>query len=255
MLDWMGPILTTRQLWLKDRKNHIGASDCAAIMGVSPYTKAIDLYLDKVSDKINEESNYAMELGNTLEPIAREAYEKKTGKLFPAIRIIDEDRPFMSASLDGYNEEINHAIEIKYCGANFTDNCPDKYYPQIQFQYYISDAFKIYMVQINNSQDINTIEVTRDDVYIAEMLKNVEWFWDCVINKKEQEVREYSENIYITIENITYQISTINYKKALKLLKGIAYRLHKLHDGEFFSYVDFNLRYKVAKKTRAREDF
>lgn len=38
----------TRQEWLKIRQTGIGGSDIAAILGVSKYKTAYDLYLEKV---------------------------------------------------------------------------------------------------------------------------------------------------------------------------------------------------------------
>lgn len=186
MLDWIGPTVTPRQQWLKNRKLGVGASDVPAIMGVSPYRNILQTYDEKISESIDESTNYAMELGNTLEPIAREAYEDLMEYKFPACNFVNVEKPHYRCSLDGFGN--GHAIEIKYCGANFTEDCPLKYYPQIQFQYAVANCKSIDLVQINNTQQINVIPVPRNDEYITDMLKKVDWFWDCVINKRRDEI-------------------------------------------------------------------
>lgn len=247
MLDWIGPTLSPREIWLKNRKNSIGASDVPIIMGVSPYKKAIDLYLDKISDRIDNSTNYAMELGNQLEPIAREAYEAIRGAPFEASSISKVNIPHFTCSLDGYNDELSEAIEIKYVGADFKKECPEKYYPQIQFQYYVSDVKNIDLVQINNSQEIHILSVKRDEEYITEMVKTVSWFWDCIVNKREDEVKPFSDNIYLTVEGITYKLGAKNLNKSLKLIKGLPYRLHKLYSGESSDYLGLCGKYGKKK--------
>jgi hypothetical protein len=36
--------------------------------------------------------------------------------------------------------------------------------------------------------EINIIPIQRDDEYITRLLEKVDWFWDCVVNKKLQEI-------------------------------------------------------------------
>ena len=174
--------------WLKWRKSGCGASDVPSIMGVSPYRTIMDIYLDKTSDLIEEKTNFIMELGNKLEPIARSRYELLNDADFPAANFVHASKPHYRASLDGYNKELNKAIEIKYIGKNFFDECPDKYYPQIQYQYAVTLCESIDLVQINNMNDIKVFRVDRNVDYILKMLERVDWFWDCVLNKKEEEI-------------------------------------------------------------------
>jgi putative phage-type endonuclease len=193
MLDWVAPKLTPRQQWLKNRKLGIGASDVPSILGVSPYRDIVQLYDEKTSDFIDESTSYVMELGSKLEPVAREAYELLMESSFPACNFVNVEKPHYRCSLDGYNN--GHAIEIKYCGAKFTETCPDKYYPQIQFQYAVANCNSIDLVQINNSQDINVIPLAQDSEYIIAMLEKVDWFWDCVVNRKRDEVLNEYERL------------------------------------------------------------
>ena len=68
-----------RQEWLRERKNYLGGSDLGAIAGLNPYRTALDVYLDKTSDDIREETNAAMRWGNLLEDVVAKAYSEDTG--------------------------------------------------------------------------------------------------------------------------------------------------------------------------------
>ena len=59
--------LTPQQL--AERKNYIGASESAAVLGLSPFQSAADLYFEKVGDVEPRPATEAMESGTRLEPV------------------------------------------------------------------------------------------------------------------------------------------------------------------------------------------
>ena len=183
--------------WLEHRRGGVGASDCSAIMGESPYSTMLDIYKSKVNPVEEKEPNWAMQLGNKLEPIARAKYEVMVDADFPAANFVHAMKQHLRCSLDGFNIELNKAIEIKYCGRNFTSSCPAKYKAQVQYQYAVTNCDSLDLVQINNINDINIIPIERDDEYISRLLEKVDWFWACVIGRKEEEINEVfaSENL------------------------------------------------------------
>ena len=181
--------------WLQWRKSGVGASDCPIIMGDSPYSNILKLYDDKISDEIIEKTSYVMDIGNKLEPIARSTYELLMDVDYPAANFVHATTPHYRASLDGFNIDLNHAIEIKFVGKAFTDKCPVKYYAQIQYQYAVSLCEKNTLVQINNLNEINIIEVERDNDYIIRLLEKVDWFWACVQKRDRASIEAYYETI------------------------------------------------------------
>ena len=96
----------SREDWLKYRRLGIGGSDCAAIMGVSPFCTKRDLYYDKIGVRPvmdEEESNWvAKEVGHRLENLVAEIFSKKTGlKVFPVRKMFRHPLyPFMLADVD-----------------------------------------------------------------------------------------------------------------------------------------------------------
>ena len=62
----------SRGEWLACRRQGIGGSDAAAVLGISPFRTARDLYFDKLGFPIEagEENWVALEMGRLLEPLA-----------------------------------------------------------------------------------------------------------------------------------------------------------------------------------------
>lgn len=72
----------TEEEWLSYRRRGIGGSDVAALLGISPWRTARDLYYDKlnVAAVEDEEGNWvALEMGHLLEPLVAKIFERKTG--------------------------------------------------------------------------------------------------------------------------------------------------------------------------------
>ena len=68
--------------WLEYRRRGIGGSDAAAILGVSPFATARDLYYDKlkvVSYEDGESNWVAKKVGHLLEDLVAEIFHVKTG--------------------------------------------------------------------------------------------------------------------------------------------------------------------------------
>ena len=87
MQDYLPQVLVdtsnlSREDWLVYRRMGIGGSDAAAVLGVSPFRTARDLYYDKrgiVSTSADEDNWVQLEVGNLLEPLVARIFEKKTG--------------------------------------------------------------------------------------------------------------------------------------------------------------------------------
>ncbi len=106
--------------WREWRGRGLGASDAAAIMGVSPYCTTFELWLAmtgiRAREPFNEYAIVAMKRGVELEPKARALFEQKMGKKFPAESAEHDEYDFIRASFDGYCQELNALVEIKCPG-------------------------------------------------------------------------------------------------------------------------------------------
>ena len=70
----------THDQWLEKRKNGVGGSDVAAILGLSSWTSEVELWLDKrgEADEVGEidkrDNSEVLEWGTILEPVIRKKY-------------------------------------------------------------------------------------------------------------------------------------------------------------------------------------
>ena len=176
--------------WVEMRRNYIGASDCPIIMGVSPWKNIRDLWNDKLGIGIEAPPNFYMKRGIQLEPVAREDYNKQKGSSSTPKQIFHPNISYMMANLDGLDERLATAVEIKCAGDKDhatakSGKVPDKYYPQLQHQLAILDALNItdtidYFSWTES--DYVLVEVKKDDEYINKIYLEEAKFWDCVLN-------------------------------------------------------------------------
>lgn len=79
-----------REEFLAERKQGLGGSDIGAILGLSPYTTPLDIWLDKTGQAPSKESNLQMRFGTMAEQFVADEYEQQTGnrvqKFTPMLR-------------------------------------------------------------------------------------------------------------------------------------------------------------------------
>ena len=137
----------------RERRNHIGASDAPAILGVDPWRNAADVYWSKIAES-DSPANEAMDVGNRMERVLLDLAAERFGAecLRRDVRLVDYDHPMLAANLDGQitratdDDGVRHirfeGVEAKYVGPRAqeywgepeTDEVPDHVAIQCQFQ-------------------------------------------------------------------------------------------------------------------------
>jgi putative phage-type endonuclease len=141
---------------LKERKKGIGGSDVAAILGVSRYKTAVDVFLEKHAqpEEIIPVENEAIHWGNCLEKVIAEEYQRRSNCVLeePTEMFRDKVHPFLLANPDrvivGKGERGNGILECKTCsaykasewGEEGSDQIPTEYLLQIAHYRYILDV-------------------------------------------------------------------------------------------------------------------
>lgn len=176
--------------WLEWRRSKIMASDTPIIMGVSPYKNSDKLLQEKISG-YESISTPRMQRGIDLEPIALSNFEKEKNLImFPCVGL--HENGWMGASFDGMTLEEDFILEIKCPGKKdhllaIEGQIPEKYYPQIQHQLYVSGLDFLYYYSFDGEKGI-TLEVYKDEKYINKMIVKLFEFWQNLqaqVNKKE----------------------------------------------------------------------
>jgi putative phage-type endonuclease len=93
--------------WLKARTGGIGGSDVGAICGVSPFTSARQIYLNKTGQykdvlTPSDVSIERMHFGTILEPVVADEYARQTGKHIITLdaTVVHKDFPWALANID-----------------------------------------------------------------------------------------------------------------------------------------------------------
>lgn len=168
--------------WLDMRRSKVGASDAPAIMGVG-YCTQYTLWQRKLGVIPDILPSKAMERGTRLEPEARNSFIDLCGYVEPIV-LQSRKYDWMVASLDGMSPCGTFAVEIKCPGEKDHSTAvagivPEKYYPQLQHQLYVSGLDMIYYYSYDG-QDGVLLEVERDEAYIESLLGSEAFFYDCL---------------------------------------------------------------------------
>jgi len=138
----IGPMPRTKE-WYQARTTHFGASEAAALCGLSPWRQPLDVYLQKTNPQPSED-NEAMQTGRHMEPAIlslyseREECEVET----PLPMLFHPDVPYIAASLDGRRDD-GRPVEAKFSmsygvldqlGEDGTDAVPVDWLMQCQQQ-------------------------------------------------------------------------------------------------------------------------
>ena len=115
-----------RDEWLAYRKTGIGGSDVAAILGISPFGTARDIYYDKLSiaSFYDDEANkYQKKIGTLLEDVVAEMFAEVTGYRVFKIRKMFRSREhsFMLADVDFFVQLPDGSFAILECKTTSPD--------------------------------------------------------------------------------------------------------------------------------------
>jgi putative phage-type endonuclease len=96
--------------WHEHRRRYRNASESPAVLGVSPWMTPYQLWQVKLG-LAEVTVTPAMQRGTDLEPAARAAYERVTGRIMQPLVVVDGE---YGASLDGWTFARDRILEIKY---------------------------------------------------------------------------------------------------------------------------------------------
>jgi len=187
-----------KQDWLRERKKYLGGSDLGAIAGLNPYRTALDVYLDKTSDDISEETNAAMRWGNLLEDVVAKEYAQVTGydiEIEPNT-IYHPEYKFLAANIDRWVDRwVNNGTHILECktagftkakewGDLGTDQIPESYLVQVAYYAAICDVPKVDIAVLIGGQDFRIYTYERNKELEEKLIKIACNFWHNHIEKR-----------------------------------------------------------------------
>jgi putative phage-type endonuclease len=129
----------------KLRREGVGGSDAAAILGLSPWKSAMDVWLEKkglAEERNDPNRDFLLDLGTQLEPVIARCYERQTGvKLtlpFP-LQWTHKKYPVLRGSPDRFVEGVSRGVELK-SENQFSDQFGEPGTDQVPYHYLVQCA-------------------------------------------------------------------------------------------------------------------
>jgi len=192
-----------RQRWNAARRQGIGGSDAAAVLGLSPWRKPYALWQEKRGEVEPEDISQKEPVlwGTKLEPIIAEEWAARTGKKVISRGLFrDKKYPYMLANIDRQVVGEDAILEIKTTNrfnveawgkeAEDTEdgNVPPYYYCQCMHYLAVTGAARCYLACLIGGQHLVLRHIDRDEDEIAAIRKAEGDFWELVKNGKEPEL-------------------------------------------------------------------
>lgn len=177
----------TRAEWLEQRANGIGATDIAAIAGLSPWRDSYSLWLSKKNPSQEEdEETPAIVAGRLLEDAVAKWYERESGNVIIKSSAGDwlaqsPENELLRCSPDRFYRRLGGGVgilECKTCRKAFDpEQLPPHYVAQVQWQMLVTGLRHATIAWLASGIDFGYAEVSYDEAY-AQSLKRaaIEWW-------------------------------------------------------------------------------
>jgi len=172
--------------WLRMRKQGLGASDSASVLGLSKWGTPLSVYLDKLSDSIDDTMSDRQDWGHRLEePIAQWVRDTKHLEVTGSPGLIkSEEFPWLLATPDRkiVEGDVVVPLEIKSSDAfmkdAWGDGIPLNYQIQIQQQILIMGAPHGYLVVLHGGNTPDFYRVPADPEFHEQLIRLTREFWE-----------------------------------------------------------------------------
>ena len=267
----------TQEEWLALRSKYIGGSDCASVVGLSPYRSAYTLWAEKLGKIPPFEGNLATEVGSFLEEFIAKKFEQETGKKVRKVNqsILNSDYPWAIANIDRDIVGEDAGLEIKSTSElnmkSFKNGeYPATYYCQCVHYLAVTGKKKWYLAVLIGNKEFKVFEIKRDEDEIAALMQAEKDFWD-LVQKGESPVIDSLKStsdtltaLYPTSNEDT--VSLVTYEQELaeySLLQAEIKRMEERKDEIANRIKNFlgesgrgeNDHYKVSWTTSSRNTF
>ena len=173
-----------RDAWLAERRTGIGASDTAAILGISRWGSALGVYLDKLGMLPPSPMSAEQAWGLRHEPAIATAYTEQTGReLRQGGLVRHPETPWLLATPDRLADD--RVVELKTCsafhagewGVPGTDEVPLPYLVQVQHQMCVLGCDLADVAVLIGGNDFRVYTVPRSQGAIDGILPRLAEFW------------------------------------------------------------------------------
>lgn len=188
---------TTRDAWLAARQQSVGASEAAAIVGLSGYQSAYGLWVHKTEPLIIESMDEIAEWGLLLEPVILEQFAIRSGleveRVPPFTITRDPNRQHVSCSLDALAGRAPVQLKTAHfqAGKIWSKEVPLAYLCQCQMEIHITDADHAYIAVLIDGYGFRWHKIHRHQKFIDRLLKRIDHFWAEHVVKRQPPPTDY----------------------------------------------------------------
>jgi putative phage-type endonuclease len=214
--------------WLDWRRQGIGASEMAAVLGKCPYKTAYQLWCEKTATPTEKDEQNAdlMARGHAVEAQTRAAFEFSSGLDFPPALFEHPTMPFLRASLDGWNEETRQPIEIKMVGTEkLTTPIPEHHLIQVQTQMLVTGSDSLFYVRSTDGINIHAETIHADEELQRRIAVAATLFWEMVEAKVPP---QYEGRDWVPVDDSVLAA-------ALRQLQGLKGKVRDAARGQVFA--------------------
>jgi putative phage-type endonuclease len=191
----------SREQWLELRRQGIGGSDAAAIVGLNRWRSAFDVYADKLGLKKEQPDNEAMRQGRDLEDYVAQRFMEATSKKVRRRNAMLQhpEYPFMTANIDRWVVGENAGVECKTTSvlnrAKFSQGeFPPSYYVQCMHYMAVTGAERWYLAVLVLNKAFHVFTIERDDAEIQALIEAEKDFWENHVLKQIPPAPDGSES-------------------------------------------------------------
>jgi putative phage-type endonuclease len=176
-----------------NRAGFLGGSDIGAVIGVSRFKTALDVWLEKTGQAVHEVDPAKEKIfrrGKLMEPVVLDMLAEERGIVAVARnqRYVDREFPFFACEIDAEaivdDERVNleaktsHPFAANQWGDEGTDEIDISYTAQALWGMGITGRKRCIFAVLIGSDSLLTYEVKRDEQLIAEMRARAVDFWN-----------------------------------------------------------------------------
>lgn len=186
---------TNRDQWLADRREAIGASEVAAVLGISPWATPWEIWSDKVGKLEPWDGNKHTRAGISFEKAVLDEAEKELGELERDIRIKAVGLP-LAATCDAIVVDGGSPVEAKTTGITgrvfgdwgeaLTDEVPTYYLTQVHAQLICTGAEIGYLFALIAGRGVVQFNIERNEK-LNEIIGNTitDWWQRHIVGGRE----------------------------------------------------------------------
>lgn len=228
-------MLTPTQI--EARKQGIGGSDAASLLGLNPYCTPYQLWLEKTGQAKQEEisSNDLRHIGHVLEAGIAQLFSDMTKLALEEVpqTLQHPKYPWMLCHLDRKVVTKNQIVECKNVsersfkvyqwGEEGSDQIPLHYLVQVQHQLAVTGYSLAYVAALVGGNRLLRFEINRDEELINRLIEKEHYFWH------EHVLMRKPPDPYNRIDiSLLYPQDNGDYKEATEEIVHVAKQLHEI---------------------------